>query len=92
MAVEEIIGAERIWIQDAQKMLEESANFEKTRVHLGVIEKNGLLVCQGRLENSDLDKESKYPIILPKEHKLAQLIVLDCHEKVHHLKVRATLA
>ena len=92
LAVEEIIGAERIWIQDAQKMLEESANFEKTRVHLGVIEKNGLLVCQGRLENSDLDIESKYPIILPKEHKLAQLIVLDCHEKVHHLKVRATLA
>ena len=44
------------------------------------------------MENSDLDLESKYPIILPKEHKLAQLIVLDCHEKVHHVKVRATLA
>ena len=92
LEVEEIKEAEKMWIQDAQKMLKESANFEKTRVHLGIIEKNGLLVCQGRLENSDLDLESKYPVILPKEHKLAQLIVLDCHEKVHHLKVRATLA
>ena len=92
LEVEEIKEIERLWIQDAQKVLKEGVNFEKTRVHLGIIERNGVLVCQGRLENSDLDMESKYPIILPKEHKLAQLIVLDCHEKVHHLKVRATLA
>ena len=92
LGVEEIEEAERMWIQDAQKMLKERTNFEKTRVHLGIIERNGLLVCQGRLENSDLDLASNYPIILPKEHKLAHLIVLDCPEKVHHLKVRATLA
>ena len=45
-----------------------------------------------KVRNSDFDIVSKYPIILPKEHKLADLIVLDCHEKVHHFKVRATMA
>ena len=92
LEVEEIKKAEKVWIKDAQRMLEESADFEKVKIQLGIVVKNDLLVCQGRLENSDLNLEAKYPIILPKGHSLTQLIVLDCHSKVHHMRVRATLA
>ena len=92
LEVVEIKEAEKVWIIDAQRMLEESADFEKVKIQLGIVVKNDLLVCQGRLENSDLDSEAKYPIILPKEHRLTQLIVLDCHSKIHHMRVRATLA
>ena len=88
----EIETAERVWILDAQMMLQNTREFEKTKLQLGIVEKDKVLVCQGRLENSDLEFESRYPIILPKEHRLTYLIVLDCHKKVHHSKVRSTLA
>ena len=58
---------------------------------MGIIEE-GLLVCHGRLELSDLTEDSKYLIVLPKEHKLAQLIVLKCNKCIHHMKVQATIA
>ena len=90
--VEEIEYAERMWIKDAQELLRNKADFQKTKTSLGAIEMEGLLVCKGRLENSDLEVGQKFPIILPKEHKLTELIVLDCHKKVHHCKVGSTLA
>ena len=34
---------------------------------------------------------AKYPIILPREHRLTELIVWDVHERVHHSKVKSTL-
>ena len=30
--------------------------------------------------------------MLPKNHKFLELVILDCHERVHHCKERATLA
>ena len=92
LEVHEIENAEKMWIKDAQKMLKKSPDFEKTRVQLGLVEKGDILVCQGRLGNSDLEMESRFPIILPKENRFTELVVLQCHQKVHHLKVRATLA
>jgi len=50
-----------------------------------------LLVCKGRLENSDLEVGQKCPIILPKDHQLTEVIVLDCHKKVRHCNVGCTL-
>ena len=46
----------------------------------------------GRLENSDLSEDARKPIILPKEHGLTKLIVEQCHRKVLHSGLRATLA
>ena len=57
-----------------------STVFEKARTSLGIEDDNGLLVCKGRLENSDLSLEAKHPIFLPKKHKLTELIDRDCHE------------
>ena len=52
----------------------------------------GILICRGRLGNSDLDFEARTPIILPKQHRLTELIIVHCHDKVLHSGVRATLA
>ena len=90
--VEEIANTERMWIKDAQELLRSKEDFQKVKTCLGVIEMEDLLVCKERLENSDLEVGQKFPIILPKEHKLTELIVLDFHKKVHHCKVRSTLA
>ena len=92
VSVGELKSAEDIWIKDAQKALQEKPVFEKTKVQLGIVSLNEVLVCKGRLENSDLSEESKYPIILPQDNKFTDLVVLDCHEKVHHFKVKGTLS
>ena len=60
-------------------------------VSLRLKEEEGILRCQGRLKNSDLEFDNRYPIILPKDHRLTELIAPKCHEEVHHSGVRATL-
>ncbi|XP_065058886.1 uncharacterized protein LOC135686560 [Rhopilema esculentum] len=92
LSAEKIIRAEKEWIKDAQSLVKGSKVFEKVRTSLGIEDENGLLVCKGKLKNSDLSLEAKHPIFLPKEHKLTELIVRDCHERVMHCLVRGTLA
>ena len=79
-------------IEDAQQTLKSDSKFEKLKESLRIENQNGILICRGRLEFSDLAEEAKYPVILPKNHFFTQLLILNCHEKVHHLKVNATLA
>ena len=47
--------------------------------------------CGGRLEKSGIPYETKHPILLPRDHKLTELIILDCHERVGHNGVKETL-
>ena len=84
--------AERERAIGAQTSLKQRSHFEKTKVQLGTVEKDNLMVCRGRLEYSHLEPESRLPIILPHEHRLTQLIGLYCHERMHNLRVRAILA
>ena len=90
--VKELEEAERTWILDSQQNLKETAKYKKLVENLGVVEENEIMVCKGRLANSDLTFRAKFPIILPKDDKFTELIILDCHEKVHHCKERGTLA
>ena len=48
--------------------------------------------CRGRFAESDLSEEAKYPILLPREGRLTELVISYCHNKVHHGGVRQTLA
>ena len=91
LKLSEIKDAEATWIREAQSALKSSQDYSKYKEQLGIIESGGTLVCQGRLGNSELELSAKYPIILPREHRLTELIVWDVHEKVHHSKVKSTL-
>ena len=92
LSAEEIKEAENTWVRDSQITLQEDANFGKIRESLDIVEQNGVLVCRGRLEHSDLEERAKFPIILPKNCHVTDLVILQCHEQVHHCKVRSTLA
>ena len=92
LEVVELEEAERTWILDAQEDVKESESFEKTRVNLGLVNERGIYVCHGRLTNAELYVKSKFPIILPSNYRFTHLMILDCHKRVHHLKVGATLA
>ena len=92
LSCEEMREAEEMWINDAQLTLQSDSSFEKMRESLEIVKKYGLLVCQGRLEYFELEEEAKFPIILPKNHRFTEVVVLHCHKIVHHCKVRGTLA
>ena len=86
--VVELEEAERVWVKEAQAVLKRSERYGQMRNSLGIEEEEGILRCKGRLRNSDLEFNAKYPIIIPKEHRL---IVQQCHREIHHCGVRATL-
>ena len=91
LSVHELVEAERVWIKEAQTKLKTDEKYAQFSVSLRLKEEEGILRCQGRLKNSDLEFDNRYPIILPKEHRLTELIVRKCHEEVHHSGVSATL-
>lgn len=53
---------------------------------------NGLLHVGGRLRNAPIDDESKYPVILPKNNHLVDLIVRFYHQKSGHSGVEHVLS
>ena len=92
LSAQEIQGAERIWNISAQHQIRKSNNFHKISTQSGLVEENEIPRCKGRLEQSELDLDAKYPVLLPRDHKLTDLIVIDCHVRAHHNGLKATLA
>ena len=59
---------------------------------LGAMERDGIVRCFGRLNNSDLPPEAKSPILLPRNHAFTNLMIRACHERVLHGGTGQTLA
>ena len=59
-------------------------NYDQLAQRLGIVEKEELLRCQGRLKHAALEQEGREPLISPKEHLLTNLIDKSYHEKVLH--------
>lgn len=58
--------------------------------HLG---EDGLLRAGGRLKRAPLSTDSKYPVLLPRDHRITELIVRETHEnKAGHSGREHTLA
>ena len=92
LKVEETVMAECILIKAAQANLKSRNDYQQLVSQLGIVERDGLLRCKGRLSDADLEIEAREPIILPKKHYLTELIIRNCHNRVHHCGLRATLA
>lgn len=52
---------------------------------------NGLIRVGGRINKSNLSESRKYPIILPRNHKVTYMVVQDVHGHRFHAGVNATL-
>ncbi len=92
LKVTELKNAELEWIRSAQGDLKKQDNFKQLVSELGVKEDGGILRCVGRLVHSDLELNARRPVILPRQHRLTRLIIEECHKRVQHSGVRATLA
>ncbi|XP_068756946.1 uncharacterized protein [Montipora capricornis] len=58
-----------------------------------VLDEEGVLRCDGRLKCADcLPWETRYPIILPRNHQITKLIIKDSHEKNQHGNTNQVLA
>lgn len=55
------------------------------------LDEKGLWRCGGRLQNADMPYQSKYPILLPRNHPFTTLVVQDAHLRVCHNGVKETL-
>ena len=87
-----MVQAEGEWLKAAQADLRRQGNFQHLVSELGLVENDRILRCVGRLVNSDLEVDARRPIIRPRDHAYTTLVIRDCHERVLHSGVRATLA
>ena len=83
-------AAKRMWLINEQKTIDKNA-MNQLKVSLGAYMDDGVIKLKGRLENSDLSVKSKYPIFIPRESQLGNLIISDAHEKMLHSGMKNTL-
>lgn len=79
---EEYEDAEKILWQDIQKSHEPS---QQIKAHLRLVKDDAeLWRCRGRFLNSNLPIEAKFPIYVPKESWVTELLIKKVHQKAHH--------
>lgn len=89
---EDVITAEKLWIRDAQREMEQQKNWKDLQKQLSLFkDEEGIIRSRERLAHSLLPVEAKFPILLPREHYLTRLIVEHCHREVQHGGVKETL-
>lgn len=92
LTTEEVDSALVYWLKSSQSILPQMEQFRVWSQQFGLFrDDNGLWRCGGRLGNSELHQEAKHPVFLGKTHHLTTLIVRECHERVMHSGVNATL-
>jgi hypothetical protein len=80
------------WLKISQSSMPEMKKFGEWTNQFGLFQdSSGLWRCGGRLHNSDAPPPAVHPILLNKEHYLTILIARECHERVMHSGVKATL-
>ena len=81
-----------MWIKNNQKQLREESNFKELKCSLNLSEDdNGIIRSYGRIMNANLPYNTRAPIMLSRYHKLAELIVKDCHWNFKHNGEKDTL-
>ena len=87
---EERIKAERLWILFLQFDIYHNKQYQQLKKDLGFVIIDNIIRCKGRLGNSKLSYDRKFPIFLPKGH-FTELLVSYYHNKVLHNGVKDTL-
>ncbi|XP_043199160.1 uncharacterized protein LOC122368905 [Amphibalanus amphitrite] len=98
---EEIRRSGDLWVAQAQT---DAFKDEKARLqsgqdvpgtsdvfHLNPHLNNGFLRVTGRLQESELTAQEKYPLILPSKHRYTKLVILDLHENLCHAGIQQTM-
>ena len=88
---EEIDIAENMWIKEIQGGFT-NERLKQLTPSLGLfLDKSGIIQSKGRLGNTSLPYQMKYPSLLDPEHHLTRLRITSCHQKMLHNRVKETL-
>ena len=72
--------AKVLWIRDVQKDILTSFNYQNLQHQLSSYhDDTKLLRCGERLKNADIPYESKHPVILLKNHRFTDLVIIFYH-------------
>ena len=102
LTAEEIRQAEGMWLRSIQHshFTEEYDDLFNLSVkqpsllarQLGLFHyEEGVIRCQGRIDQSDVSQTTKQPVLLPSIHGFTDLVILEHHNSVHHTGIRDTL-
>ena len=70
--------AENHWAREAQRELLKLQKYKDLVLQLGIYNDGEVLLCRGRLGNSELESKTKCPIILPSDCRFTQLVIEAC--------------
>ena len=87
------MAAKNLWIINEQKETFVDEKLMKGLSNsLGIYkDDDGILKLRGRLAESDLEISAKFPIFLSRKSYFTELIILECHYKLNHSRVKDTL-
>ena len=92
VTAEEYTNAELFCIKHVQEELASQKDFPSLSKNLDVFtDEDGIYRCRGRLHNAPLDYDTKFPILLPKNSRFTELLIIDCHAQVAHNGLAETL-
>lgn len=97
----ELSHAQKLWIKSAQQtsFSTEIINLQsKSSPCLPLVRQlrlylnsEGIICCGGRIHNAPVSRSTKFPYLLPRKHKLTEIIVCDIHEKQFHAGTNSTV-
>ena len=89
----ELENAKLLWIKNEQRdIINNYKRMKELKYSLGLFtDPNGVLRLKGRLESMEEKFEKRFPIFLDQNSYFTKLIILECHKKVKHSRVKDTL-
>ena len=90
----EVNNAKNLWLKANQnELIKNQQHFKDLENSLRLVKDNHEIYrSEGRLKNANtLPYETRSPTLLARNHKLTELIVLDCHFELKHAGQRQTL-
>ena len=97
----ELTCAQKLWIKCVQQesFSNEITNLQqKSSTHLPLVRQlrlylnsEGIICCGGRIHNAPVSHSTKFPYLVPRKHRLTELIVCDTHEKHFHAGTNSTV-
>ena len=92
ITTKDINKARLLWVKQIQALLYTDSKFEKTKTNLRIfVDDEGIYRYGGRLHKASLSFEYKHSAIIPNNHQITELIIMDSHSKVYHKGIKETL-
>ena len=91
LTAKEIDNSKRLWIKFSQINLTDKNSFKQLRKDLRSFTEDGIILYRGRIENADLEYDTKFPIFIFNNCYFAKLLILHFHKLVKHNDVKETM-